>query len=136
MTILTIGKLAKSCDVKVDTIRYYEQKGLLEPQDRTASGYRVYALDSIKRLRFIRRAQHLGFSLTEIRQLLELSEDPAVDCADIRDLAREKSREIDRRIADLHSIRQSLEMLAGFCPGEGVSLSQCSILKHFYLDKS
>ncbi|MBL4596792.1 MAG: MerR family transcriptional regulator [Robiginitomaculum sp.] len=132
MTVFTIGKLAKSCDVKVDTIRHYEQKGLLLPLDRTASGYRVYSSNSVKRLRFVRKAQHLGFTLEEIRELLELSENSDADCADIREKARMKSDAIEKRISDLISIKKSLVELSKYCPGKGVSLSECSILKHFY----
>lgn len=87
MPTLTIGKLAKACDVKVDTVRYYERRELLLPLARTDSGYRIYSTESIQRLDFILKAQSLGFTLKEIKELLELSENPETDCADVRNLA-------------------------------------------------
>ncbi|VAW01727.1 Transcriptional regulator, MerR family [hydrothermal vent metagenome] len=132
MSSMTIGKLAKSCEVKVDTVRYYEQKGLVLPLSRTGSGYRVYSADSVKRLRFIRKAQHLGFTLGEIKELLALSENPDADCAHIREKAQQKNAEIDQRIADLVSMKESLTDLTKYCPGKGASLEECSILAHFY----
>jgi len=91
----SIGQLAKSCEINIDTVRYYERIGLLLPDDRTESGYRVYTPESINRLRFVRVAQSLGFKLDEIKELLELSERPETDCADIRDYANHKITEIE-----------------------------------------
>lgn len=132
MSTLTIGKLAKTCDVKVDTVRYYERKGLLLPLERTESGYRVYSADSVKRLRFVRKAQSLGFTLEEIKELLSLSDQPEADCADVREKAKGKIIEIEKRIADLISIKESLGELSEYCLGKGKPLVECSILKHFY----
>lgn len=134
MSTLTIGKLAKACEVKVDTVRYYERLGLVLPLERTESGYRVYSPDSVKRLRFVRKAQSLGFTLEEIKELLELSEMPEADCADVRDKASKKIEEVEKRITDLITIKESLGELAEFCPGKGKPLSECNILKHFYGD--
>ncbi len=134
MSGLSIGKLAKACAVKIDTVRYYERKGLVMPIDRTESGYRVYSEDSVKRLRFVRKAQSLGFTLEEIKELLELSDMPEADCADIREKASAKIKEVEKRIADLIAIKESLGELAEFCPGKGKPLNECSILKHFYGD--
>lgn len=134
MVTLTIGKLAKACDVKIDTIRYYERLGLLTPVERSEAGYRKYSGDSIKQLRFVRRAQSLGFALGEIKELFDLSEDPESDCADMRERARVKIREIDHLIQDMIKIRDSLNGLADFCPGKGQPLNDCGILHHFYGD--
>lgn len=136
MTTLTIGKLAKSCNVRVDTIRYYEKIGLLLPLNRTESGYRVYSSDSIERLRFVRKTQSLGFKLEEIKELLALPEKPATDCADVRKFARDKIIEVEEHIADLLKIKNCLKELADFCPGEGKPLSECNILQYFYGDES
>ena len=132
MSTLTIGKLARTGDVRVDTVRYYERMGLISPVERTESGYRKYSPETTKRLRFIRMAQGLGFTLEEIKALLELSEEPETDCADVREYARNKITEIETRIADLKKIKECLQELANFCPGEGKPLSECNILKHFY----
>ena len=135
MSGLSIGKLAKTCEVKIDTVRYYERKGLILPIERTESGYRVYSQESIKRLRFIRKSQSLGFTLEEIKELLELSEMPETDCADIREKASVKIKEVEKRISDLLDIKASLKELSEFCPGKGKPLNECSILKHFYGEK-
>jgi len=132
MNTIKIGKLAKACDVNIDTVRYYERKGLISPLERTGSGYRVYDQDSIKRLNFIRRTQSLGFTLEEIKELLELSELPEKDCEDIREKAQEKITEIEKRISDLTEVKSALGELSEFCPGKGKPLSECSILKHLY----
>ena len=135
MNSLTISKLASACDVKTDTIRHYERKNLLTPENRSESGYRLYSLESVKRLRFIRRAQTLGFTLQEIKALLELSEAPENDCSDVQLTARNKIIEIETKIADLNEMKKALEKLATFCPGEGKPLSECNILMHFYGDE-
>ncbi len=132
MDTITIGKLAKSCKVKIDTVRYYEKSGLINPMVRTEAGYRIYNTSAIDRLRFIRKAKNLGFKLEEIKDLLELSEMPEADCSDIRERAKDKIDEIELRIADLNKMKTSLEELVKFCPGEGKKLSECNILKHFY----
>jgi len=136
MSMLTIGKLAKACGVKTDTVRYYERLGLLAPVERSESGYRKYSQESIKRLNFVRRAQGLGFMLEEIRELLELSEKPEADCADIRERAQRKITDIDQRMSDLAVMKSALTDLAEFCPGKGKPLSECNILNHFYGEKS
>ena len=132
MPTLSIGKLAKTCDVKVDTVRYYERVGLLSPRERTDSGYRVYDANSVSQLRFIRRAQNLGFTLEEIKALLLLSESNDADCGDIRDRATEKMMEIEKKISDLKRMKDSLAELAEYCPGKGKPLAECGILNHFY----
>jgi MerR family copper efflux transcriptional regulator len=132
MSTLTIGKLAKSCNVKVDTIRYYETKGLIAPSERTESDCRLYTQESVKRLRFIRKAQSLGFSLDEIKELLEIGQTPEKDCGDIQEKANKKIIEIETRITDLVAIKNSLRELAKACPGKGKPLNKCNVLKYFY----
>jgi len=132
MAELSIGKLAKACGVNIDTVRYYERKGLLTPTDRTHAGYRVFSNETVKRLKFVRRAQTLGFTLAEIKEILTLSETPEADCADIRDYTHKKITEIKERITDLAKIIYSLEKLAKSCPGEGKPLNECSILQYYY----
>lgn len=135
MKAITIGKLAKACDVRVDTVRYYERVGLLSPLERSDAGYRIYDPSGIDQLRFIRRAQTLGFTLEEIKELLELADRPEADCANIRDYALVKISEVEQRINDLNKIKNSLDELAAFCPGEGKPLTECNILQHFYGDE-
>jgi len=130
--MLTIGKLAKICGVKADTVRYYERLGLLVPLERSESGYRKYGQESVKRLNFVRRAQSLGFTLEEIKELLELNQIPEADCADVQNYAEQKIAEIEKRITDLETMKSGLKELSEFCPGQGVPLSECSILNYFY----
>ncbi len=127
MRDLTIGNLAKQSGVSAETLRYYERRGLITPSQRTASGYRLYQTDASQRLRFIRRAQALGFSLDEISELLSLSDDPNQSAAAVKQLTRTKIQDIDLRIRDLERMKQGLAALETHCPGHG-STRDCPIL--------
>jgi len=122
---LSIGELAKQAGVAIDTVRYYERNGLLAPAGRLASGYRRYGAEELKRLRFIRRAKALGFSLDDIRSLLALSAER--DVARVRTAAQIKLADIEQRIAELDRIRKALSQLVAACPGHGLS-DACPIL--------
>ncbi|GJM10061.1 MAG: Cu(I)-responsive transcriptional regulator [Lysobacteraceae bacterium] len=115
MTRFSIGQVAKQAGVAIDTVRYYERTGLLEPAARLASGYRRYGSIELKRLRFIRRAKTLGFSLHDIRVLLALSEEK--DIAQVKRLAQSKLQDINNKIEDLESVRTGLSALIEACPG-------------------
>jgi len=125
---LTIGKLAKHADVSIDSIRFYERKGLLEEPTRTESNYRVYSREAAKRLRFIKKVQKLGFSLGEIHELLAVSHDSSASKADIKQITREKIADVRSRIEDLTRMLKALEQLDGCCDGHG-PLGECPILK-------
>lgn len=125
MASLSIGQLAKQAGVGIDTVRYYERDGLLAPAGRLASGYRRYGATELRRLRFIRRAKALGFSLEEIRSLLTLSEERSV--ARIKQTAEARLADIDARIDELERIRTGLRTLIDACPGHGRAES-CPIL--------
>ncbi len=124
---LTIGQVAAQGEVRVETVRYYERCGLLPRVPRTASGYRRYGPEAVARLRFIRSAKQLGFSLAEIRELLSLRVRPGASCADVRARATAKVRTIDVRVAELERIRAALVSLAARCQGQGPT-SDCPIL--------
>ncbi|RDX37286.1 heavy metal-responsive transcriptional regulator [Kangiella sp. HD9-110m-PIT-SAG07] len=136
MNRLKIGDLAKSCNVSIDTVRYYERKSLITPVSRSDSGYREYDSHSTQRLHFIRKAQNLGFTLKEIGNLLNLSEMPEKTCDDIRQQAQQKIYEIEERIDELRQLKAALGELADYCPGKGKSLDECSILKYLYKEES
>jgi len=123
---LGIGKLARLAKVGIDTIRYYERNGLLAPSTRLTSGYRRYGDLELARLRFIRRAQRLGFSLKEIGVLLNLSARRNV--AQVKRAAQSKLEDIDARLADLHRVRDGLSQLIEACPGHGRA-AECPILR-------
>jgi len=127
MEPLTIGKVAKLAEVGVETIRYYEREGLIAAPPRLEGGYRHYPAQTVERLRFIRRAKALGFSLREVRELLALRIDPGTTCDQVKDRAEVKIAEIEERILSLKRMRQALRKLAAVCGGEG-SVEECPIL--------
>ena len=128
METLTSGRLAKAAGVNLDTIRFYERQGLLAKPPRTASGYRHFSFDAIQRVRFIRRAQTLGFSLKEIKELLALSAARRTSCATVRQRAEGKITEIEQKIRALNAMKQALTKLAEACSGRG-PVRQCPILE-------
>lgn len=129
MEVLTIGQLAKQAGVGVETIRFYEREGLIaEPERRPSSRYRQYPPEAVRRVRFIRHAKELGFTLREIQELLELKVDPESTCADVRKRAREKAADIEERIESLGRMKAALERLAKKCRGNGPT-AECPILE-------
>lgn len=126
---MKIGELARLAGVSVQTVRYYERRGLLGEPERRPSGYREYGDATVDRLRFIRRAQELGFTLSEIDELLVLRLDPGTTAADVKARATEKIAEVDRRIRDLARIREALEHLAGRCRGGRGPTGDCPLLE-------
>lgn len=126
--MLTIGKLALRSDVTTDAIRYYEKQGLLAPARKTDAGYRLYDDQAIRRLRFIKQAQHCGFSLTEIRELLALKSSDAACCKDVRSVAIEKKLHLEHRIKALRVMSQALSELIAVCADETKPLGECPIL--------
>lgn len=127
MNGLTIGRVAREAHVAIDTVRYYEREGLLEKPARTSSGYRQYPADAVARLRFIRQAKDLGFTLSEIRELLALKVAPGKSCADVRARAEAKITDIEQRLAQLNRMKRALAKLAASCSGRGPT-SKCPIL--------
>ncbi len=114
-SFMSIGALASATDTRVETIRYYERIGLLPEPARTGGNYRAYSPDHLARLSFIRRARDLGFTLDQVRALLGLADEKQKDCCDVDEIAREHLAEVDRKIADLRSLRRELNDLLGQC---------------------
>jgi len=112
MSARTIGQVAKLLDINVETIRYYERQGLIEQPSRPPGGYRHYPEATVARIRFIRRAQQLGFSLKDIRQLLTLEDSP---CGEVEALARTKLQKIREKIIDLKRLEQTLQQMIASC---------------------
>jgi MerR family mercuric resistance operon transcriptional regulator len=125
---MTIGEVADRSSVNVQTIRYYERRGLLPTPRRSPGGYRQYSADNVHRIRFIKRAQALGFSLDKISELLALRVDPSSNCEEVLHHAEIKLRDIDERIEALRRMRRSLESLVGACR-ERRTTSACPILE-------
>ena len=125
---MRIGEIAKSAGIGVETVRFYESKGLISQPLRPASGgYRDYPSDTVHRIRFIRSAQQLGFSLEEINELLALESGPASKCVDVRRRAETKRREVMAKIENLTGIKAALDALINACPGKGPA-RECTIL--------
>lgn len=125
---LTIAKAARQAGVGVETIRFYERRGLIEqPSKPNGSGFRVYSPEQIARIKFIRQAQQIGFSLHEIQELLSLRADPAADCSAVRVQAVVKLEDVRRKIEQLRRIGEALEALIAACPGHG-GIEACTIL--------
>lgn len=129
MSTMTIGRLARKAGVGVETVRFYERKGLIErPAKPLNGGYRQYPEEMARRISFVRQAQELGFSLREIAEILSLRADPSRDCGDVRERAEIKRVEVERKIERLIDIRAALVALIAACPGRG-ALGACSILE-------
>ena len=127
MNSLTIGKVAKGAGLGIETVRFYEREGLIDPPARTESNYRIYLQRDILRLRFIKRAKNLGFTLKEIKELLCLQQDPTATKADVKLQTAAKIEDIELKIRDLTRIKEILETLDESCGGHGPS-SDCPIL--------
>ncbi|HDO35560.1 MAG TPA: MerR family transcriptional regulator [Nitrospirae bacterium] len=128
MERLTIGKLAKQAEVNIETIRYYERRGLIPKPPRRESGYRQYPRDTVTRIQFIKRAKELGFSLREILELLSLRVDPATTCGDVKKRAEIKIADIEEKIRTLQRMKKALMKLTVECKGRG-PVSECPILE-------
>ena len=128
MESLTIGHLAKEAGVNLETVRYYERRGLLPKPPRSPSGYRLYPTGAAKRLRFIQRAKELGFSLRETKELLSLRGSPRTSRAEIRQRPEAKITDIQAKIQSLQSIEKTLRKLTRACGGCG-PVSECPILE-------
>jgi Cu(I)-responsive transcriptional regulator len=125
--MLSIGTLARRTGTKVQTIRYYEEIGLLPEPRRTQGGQRRYAAADLDRLAFIRHARQLGFTLETIRQLLDLADDPAKSCAEVDRIAQRQLREVERRIARLEALRAELGRMLEQCRRDTVA--ECRVLE-------
>ncbi|ASJ98722.1 MULTISPECIES: Zn(2+)-responsive transcriptional regulator [Shewanella] len=125
-----IGELAKQCEVKADTLRFYEKHGLLSPSMRSDSGYRLYTEHDAERLRFILRAKAVGFTLSEITELLSIDLDKSNwACADVKGMVDIKLANVEEKIAELNHFRVSLQRLSDACCGGPESAEHCSILE-------
>ena len=129
MTGLTISKAARKAGVGVETIRFYERECQIEqPPKPPTSGFRNYPGETVERIRFIRQAQQLGFSLREVCELLQLRADPQADAADVRVRATAKLANVTEKMRQLQHIKEALETLIAACPGHG-TLGCCSIME-------
>ena len=125
---LTIGEIARQAGVRIDTVRFYEKRGLIPHPHRRPSGYRIFTEETVRRIRFIKRAQELGFTLDEISDLLALRVSRRARCADVMAIARHKADLIDTKIADLRAMRGALNHLMESCEGQQPAVD-CPIIE-------
>lgn len=134
MQTLSIGQVAQRADTSVDTIRYYERNGLIDAPARRASGYRSYTPEVIQRLRFIRRAKDLGFTLSEIGELMSLTSQAQRDMGSMKQAAQNKLVMVEEKLRELERIRSALRQLIAACPGQG-ALEHCPIVEALNQEK-
>ena len=128
MDAFTIGRLARQAQVNLETIRYYERRGLLTRPPRTPAGYRLFSTGAVRQVRFIKRAQELGFSLKEIQELLALRVDSRTTCADVRRRAQAKIQDVEQKIRSLQAMRKALVRVTSACSGRG-PVGDCPIIE-------
>lgn len=129
MAYLKIGELAKLTDTNNETLRFYESRGLIEEPRRTESGYRLYTEHEVERVRFIVRARKMGFSLSEIGELLSLRVDrESSTCGEVKELAEAKLASIDEKIGELRRMKEALERITEACVGGDEPAVHCTIL--------
>jgi MerR family Zn(II)-responsive transcriptional regulator of zntA len=126
--MITIGKLAALAEVSTDTLRYYEREGLIEPASKSAAGYRLYDKDSARRIRFIKQAQHCGFTLAEIGELLVLRRRDTACCGDVRKRAIEKKLQLENKIRSMKAMSKALDRLIADCADETQPIEDCRII--------
>ena len=124
---LKIGEIAKLSGVSVETVRFYERRGLIEEPPRTESGYRQYSRSTANRILFIKRTQELGFTLKEIKELLKIASNNTMGCGEIRNFSQSKIIQISEKIKHLKKLKKGLEILVKNCPGKG-SVNGCPIV--------
>ncbi|MEE4152823.1 MAG: helix-turn-helix domain-containing protein [Erythrobacter sp.] len=124
---MRIGELARATGTKAETIRYYEREGVLPLADRTQGNYRDYSPEHLATLGFIRRARELGFSMAQVRELLDLSDRADKPCEEVDLMVKNQLAEVDRRIADLTRLRGELSQMLGACKGE--QIGECRVIE-------
>lgn len=128
---MTIGKLAKEAGVGVETVRFYERKGLIRKPAKRESGFRTYSMDEVTRIRFIRRAQELGFTLREVKELVELQSKKKMTGSQVQKKADQKISEIQQKVSDLKKMEASLRQLSQVCGAGEQAIKECRFLDCF-----
>lgn len=125
---LTVGKLAASANISANAVRFYEREGLMQVPAKTESGYRLYGPDAVQRLHFIKQSQHCGFTLPEIRALLQLRDEASSCCNDVRNKVIEKKLELGARIKTMQAMSKLLDQLVADCSNDARPAEDCTIL--------
>lgn len=128
----TVGELARDAGCKSETVHYYERAGLLPEPPRSAGGHRQYRREHLKRLNFIRRSRELGFSLAEVRELLQLVDEPDHRCEEMQGALLRHAEEVRQKITDLRRLERALKVMAADCGGGAAEMTQCPIVEALY----
>lgn len=123
---MKIGEIAKQTGLKVETVRFYEAEGLIDPPTRSGGNYRLYGRSHLDRLSFIKRSRDLGFTLDQVRDLLRLSDNPRASCDEVDAIAAEHIAVIDRKLADLNALRNEIVTWGGSCGTS--SIAECKVM--------
>lgn len=126
--MFTIGKVASQTELSTNALRFYEREGLICPVSKSPSGYRLYGADTVTRLKFIKQAQHCGFTLNEIGELLNLRSRDSACCSDVRRLAVEKKLQLDDKIRMMQGMSEALGILIEDCSEQDRPIADCPIL--------
>jgi MerR family mercuric resistance operon transcriptional regulator len=124
----SVGDLATTCGCKVETVRYYEKTGLMPNPPRTMGGHRLYSLDHLKRLVFIRRSRDLGFTIKQITELLRFIDESGHTCGEVKAMAMLHSRAVQKKIKDLQRLQKALNDMAVRCKGRNYKVEDCAII--------
>ncbi len=127
-TSFTVGDLATQSGCKVETVRYYEKTGLMPNPPRTAGGHRIYSLEHLKRLIFIRRSRDLGFSIEQVKELLRFVDEPDHTCGEVRGMAMLQARAVQEKIDNLKRLQKALNEMAARCKGGRYKIEDCPIV--------
>lgn len=131
---IPIGQLAKRGHCKVETVHYYEKIGLMPNPPRSTGGHRIYTLEHVKRLSFIRRSRDLGFHIAQIRELLTLLDEPDHSCGEVKAMAQIHAHEIEAKINDLQRLKTALEQMVQQCKNNEASTTDCPIIEALYIE--
>lgn len=129
---ITMGVLASKTGCDVETVRYYEKMDLMPEPPRSKGGHRLYALDHVKRLTFIRRCRELGFSIKQVKSMLSFIDEPGHVCGEVKAMALQHSKVIKQKIKDLTRLEKALKSMAGKCVEEKYSAEKCPIIDALY----
>lgn len=124
----SVGDLAAACECRVETVRYYEKTGLMPEPPRSSGGHRVYSLDHLKRLVFIRRSRELGFTIEQVSELLRFVDEPGHSCGEVKAMAMLQVRSIQEKIDDLKRLQKALNNMAARCKGRSYNIEDCPII--------
>ena len=130
----SIGEIAAAAHCKVETVYYYEKISLMPKPPRTEGGHRVYSLDHIKRLNYIRRSRELGFSINQITDLLTFIDEPNHYCGEVKAMAIAHSRDVQQKIDDLNKLKTALNKMVSQCKGKNYKVEDCPIIDSLFVE--